>query len=151
LITAHRTRVYLHERAKSPGPLKILSGLNRPSGHDIGMEAPLTFGEIDSFAGDDENNEMTGAVVPDSSATISTASSIAVPQGGETSAIAEVEDSVNIPKIAIGAQEGPDFAGSESALEYALVYEEPAVNSNITSATPNTSLDLDSGFARRNF
>jgi hypothetical protein len=83
LITAHRMRVYLHERAKSPEPLEILSGLNRPSGHDIGLEAPLTFGEIDSFAGDDENDEMTGAVVPDSSATILTGSSIAVPQGGE--------------------------------------------------------------------
>jgi hypothetical protein len=142
LITAHRTRVYLHERAKSPEPLEILSGLNRPSGHDIGMEAPLTFGKIDSFAGDDENDEMTGAVVPDSSATISTGSSIAVPQGGETLAIAEVEDSVNIPEIAIGAQKGPGFADSESALEYALVYEEPAVNSNITSATPNTTLEL---------
>jgi hypothetical protein len=144
LITAHRTRVYLHERAKSPEPLEILSGLNRPSGHDIGMEAPLIFGEIDSFAGDDENDEMNGAVVPDSSATISTGSSIAVPQGGETLAIAEVEDYVNIPEIAIGAQKGPDFAGSESALEYApVVYEEPEVNSNINPATPNTSLDLD--------
>jgi hypothetical protein len=108
------------------------------------MEAPLTFGEIDSFAGDDENDEMTGAVVPDSSATISTGSSIAVPQGEETSAITEVEDSVNIPEIAIGAQKGPDFACSKSALEYApVVYEEPEVNSNITSAIPNTSLDLD--------
>jgi hypothetical protein len=136
--------VYLHERAKSPEPLEILSGLNRPSGHDIGMEAPLIFGEIDSFAGDDENDEMNGAVVPDSSATISTGSSIAVPQGGETLAIAEVEDYVNIPEIAIGAQKGPDFAGSESALEYApVVYEEPEVNSNINPATPNTSLDLD--------
>jgi hypothetical protein len=50
-----------------------------------------------------------------------TGSSIAVSQGEETSAIAEVEDSVNIPEIAIGAQKGPDFAGSESALEYAPV------------------------------
>jgi hypothetical protein len=41
------------------------------------------------------------------------------------------------------SEKGPDFAGSESALEYALVYEEPEVNSNITSAAPNTSLDLD--------
>jgi hypothetical protein len=119
LITAHRTRVYLYERAKSPEPLETLSGLNR-------------------------NDEMTGAVVPDSSPTVLTGSSIAVPQGEETSAIAEVEDSVNIPEIAVGAQKGPDFAGSESALEYApVVYEEPEVNSNITSATPNTSLDLD--------
>jgi hypothetical protein len=98
LITAHRTQVYLHERAKYPEPLEILSGLNRPSGHDIGMEAPITFGEIDSFAGDDENDEMTGVVVPDASATISTGSSIGVPQGGETSAIADVEDYVNIPE-----------------------------------------------------
>jgi hypothetical protein len=144
LITTHRTRVYLHERAKSPEPLEIPSGLNRPSGYDIGMEAPLTFGEIHGFAGDDENDEMTGAVVPDSPATISTGSSIAIPQGGEVSAISDVEDYVNIPEIAIGAQKGPDFAGSESALEYApVVYEEPEVNSNITSATPNTSLDLD--------
>jgi hypothetical protein len=60
LNTAHRTRVYLHERAKSPEPLETLSGLNRPSGHDIGMEAPRTTGEIDSFAGDNENDEMTG-------------------------------------------------------------------------------------------
>jgi hypothetical protein len=49
LITAHRTRVYLHERAKSPEPLERLSGLNRPSGRDIGMESPLTFGEINSL------------------------------------------------------------------------------------------------------
>jgi hypothetical protein len=136
--------VYLHERAKSAEPLETLSGLNRLSGHDIGMEAPLTFGEIDNFAGDDENDEMTGAVIPDSSATISTGSSIVVPQGGEISAIAEVEDSVNIPEIAIGSQKVPDFAGSVSALEYTpVVYEEPEVNSNITSATPNTILDLD--------
>jgi hypothetical protein len=38
LITTLRTRVYLHERANSPEALKILSRLNRPSGHDVGME-----------------------------------------------------------------------------------------------------------------
>jgi hypothetical protein len=91
LITAHRTRVYLHERAKSPEPLDILSGLNRPSIHDVGTETPLTFGEIDSFAGDDDNNDLTGAAIPDSVATGSTGSSNLVPQGNESAAIAEVE------------------------------------------------------------
>jgi hypothetical protein len=60
LITALRTRVYLHERANSPEALEILSRLNRPSGHDVGMETLLTFGEIHSVAGDDGNDDLTG-------------------------------------------------------------------------------------------
>jgi hypothetical protein len=121
LTTAHRTGVYLHDCAKSPEPLEIFSGLSRLSRHDFGTEPPLTFGEIDSFAGDDDDDDLTGDTMLDSVATGSTGSSNLVPQGEENVAIAEVEDLAFIPEIAIGTQNGPDFAGSESAVGHAPV------------------------------
>jgi hypothetical protein len=143
LITAHRTRIYIHERAKSPEPVEILSGLSRPSGHDVGMETPLTFGEIDSFAGDDDDDGLTGDTMPVSVATGLTGSSNVGPQGEENAAIAEVGDLVVIPEIAIGTQNGPEFAGSETAVGYApFACDEPVVNDDLISATRKTSLDL---------
>jgi hypothetical protein len=59
---------------KSPQPFETFSDLNRPSAHVSGMKAPLTFGDIDSFAGEDENDYITGAV-PDSFSNVSTGSS----------------------------------------------------------------------------
>jgi hypothetical protein len=130
LNTAHRTRVYLHERAKSPEPLDILSGLSRPSGQDVGMETPVTFGEIDSFAGDDDKDGLPRVTMPVSVATGSTGSSNVGPQGEENAAIAEVEDLVIIPEIVIGTQNA------------SVGYDEPVVNDDLISATRNTSSEL---------
>jgi hypothetical protein len=79
--------------------LNFFSGLSRPSGHHVGMETPLTFGEIDSFAGDDDKDGLTGGTKPVSVAAGSTGSSNVGPQGEENAAIAEVEDLVIIPEI----------------------------------------------------
>jgi hypothetical protein len=65
------------------------------------------------------------------------------PQIEENATIAEVEDLVSIPEIVAGTQNGPDFAGSESAVGYAPVgYDGTVVNEVIIAVTPNTSLDL---------
>jgi hypothetical protein len=86
-----------------------LSGLNRPSGHDVGMESPLTFGEINSFASDDDNDDLTRVAVTASLANGSTGSSNIVPQIEEYATIAEVEDLVNMPALAIGNQTSHNF------------------------------------------